>query len=89
MDTSKIEFAVRDILNSIGKGDVIASYSESTSIDFDMDHIKSIDDINRFAVGVRLFKNGRVGNSFINSLDDREFLLNSASESAGLAMNWT
>jgi PmbA protein len=71
-----------DVLKDVEKGDAVASYSESTPIDFDMDRLKSVEDISRFAVGLRLFRNGRVGNSYINNVDDRGFLLKSASESA-------
>lgn len=82
MKNSDISAFLSDILANIDKGDAIASFSESNPIDFDMDQLKSVEDINRFAVGLRMFNKGRVGNSFINSFDDKDFLLQSARESA-------
>lgn len=82
MKNSDIPVFLEGVLKDIDKGDAIASYSESNPIDFDMDQLKSVEDINRFAVGLRLFNKGKVGNSYVNSFDDRDFLLNSARESA-------
>ncbi len=82
MDINNIEQTVGKISRSVNKGDVIATYSESTPIDFDMDLLKSIEDINRFAIGLRIFKDGKVGNSYMNSLDDTDFMLKSAEESS-------
>jgi PmbA protein len=84
MDYIELEKAAREILGSIDKGDVVASFSESTPIDYDMDQLKSIEDIGRSAIGLRVFKDGRVGNSFINSLSDTAFIKDSALQSASL-----
>jgi len=69
---SEMEGTIKDICSSVAKGDVISSYSHSRPVDFEMDHLKSIEDISRFSIGLRVFGGGRVGNSFINSLDDKD-----------------
>jgi PmbA protein len=81
---SEMEGTIKDICSSVAKGDVISSYSHSRPVDFEMDHLKSIEDISRFSIGLRVFGGGRVGNSFINSLDDKDILINNALESSSL-----
>ncbi len=68
---------MKDIIGRVDKGDAVGVYSESYSIDFDMDRLKSIENRSNFAIGLRIFKDGRVGNSFINGLTDenRDILL--------------
>jgi PmbA protein len=80
----ELESFIRTALKSIEKGDVVASSAESFSIDFDMDQLKSVEDMDHFAIGMRLFENGKIGNSFVNSLSDGEVLLQKAKESASL-----
>jgi len=84
MDIEVIRDFTDKLQGKIGKGDIVATYSETSPIDFDMDRLKSIEDINRFAVGLRLFRNGRVGNSYVNSLDDMEVLIKNAEASSVL-----
>ncbi len=84
MDFSELEATVKSICAGIPKGDVLAVYSENTPVEFEMDQLKTIEDISRFSIGLRAFSNGRVGNSFINSLQDRDILIKNALESAAL-----
>ena len=79
---SKLGGASAEIIGSITKGDTIAVYSEDTAVVFENDRLKAIEESQRFAVGLRLFENGRVGNSFVNSLDDIGVLVRNARESA-------
>ena len=81
---SDMERTLKDICSSIEKGDVISNYSEAKSVDFEMDHLKSIEDISRFSIGLRIFKEGKVGNSYINSLEDKEILIKNAADSSSL-----
>ncbi len=84
MFIEELERSAQSILPRIEKGDVIASASESRDISFEMDQLKSVEDNNRFALGLRLFDQGRVGNSYINSLRDSDELIERARQSASL-----
>lgn len=84
MDPNILENSVQSIIHAVDKGDVIATVSQSTPVDFDMDHLKSIEDINRFSIGLRLFHEGRIGNSAINSIEDEKVLVANARQSAEL-----
>ncbi len=84
MTNQDIQDVLRSVIGRVDQGDAVAVYSESTPVDFDMDQLKSVEDVNRFSIGLRLFHGGRVGNSFVNSRDDIDFLLKTASDSARL-----
>ncbi len=84
MEETQIIDEITGLLPRIAKGDIIASISENTSINFEMDQLKSIEDNSRFAIGLRLFEEGRVGNSYINSLRDTQELIDRAVQSAAL-----
>ncbi|MGC8764599.1 MAG: TldD/PmbA family protein [Brevinematia bacterium] len=66
-----------EILSFVNKGDVTGYRSDEYSIDFEMDRLKSVENTSSSAVGLRVFKDGRVGNSFINSfgVEDKDTLL--------------
>ena len=55
---SEMEGTIKEICSSVSKGDIISVYSESRPVDFEMDHLKSIEDINRFSIGLRVFEGG-------------------------------
>jgi len=84
MEKLLLESFIKDIIGRVDKGDIIATISESVPVSFEMDSLKSVESISRFGVGLRLFENGKVGNSFINSLDDKEELLKNAKASTEL-----
>lgn len=86
MEITKIELSneLKEILKAVNKGDLIGSFSQSSSIEFEMDRLKSVENSQHFAIGLRMFENGRVGNSYINSLNDKQLLLKNARESAKL-----
>lgn len=84
MQIQKLKSAVNSIIEKIDNGDVAAVYSESVPVDFEMDKLKSVENINRFSIGLRLFETGRVGNSYINSLDKIDELIANAQSSAEL-----
>ncbi len=77
MDQILFKDFIFDLIGKIDKGDVLGVYSENYSIEFEMDRLKSIENKSNFAVGLRVFKDGRVGNSFINNLsnDNKEILI--------------
>jgi PmbA protein len=79
---SKLGGVSARIIGTIDKGDTIAVYSEDTAVVFENDRLKAIEESQRFAVGLRIFEDGRVGNSFVNSLDDVDVLIHNARESA-------
>ncbi len=81
---SDMERTIKEICSSIRKGDIISVYSESRPVDFEMDQLKSIEDISRFSIGLRVFEGGRVGNSHINSLEDKDILIKNAMDSSNL-----
>ncbi len=66
-----------DVVGRIDKGDVLGVHSENYSIEFEMDRLKSIENKSNFAIGLRVFKDGRVGNSFVNNIsgESKEILL--------------
>lgn len=89
MNPETIRDGVKRALSLFDKGDVIASYSESCPVSIEMDHLKSIEDYNRFGIGARVFQKDRsgverVGNSSVNSLDALPTLKKNAFESAAL-----
>lgn len=84
MDTSRMEDTIRRTLEKIGKGDVFAVVSEETPVVFKSNRLQSVEDHSRFAVGLRVFENGRIGNSYANSHDGVDELVRSARQSAEL-----
>lgn len=84
MDIQDIQDSINRIIPQTGKGDVVASLAETASVSFEMDQLKSVEDNERFAIGLRLFQEGRVGNSYINNPDDLPELLQRARQSAAL-----
>ncbi len=84
MIPAQMENEIRGICGSVSRGDVIAAYSEGKPVDFEMDQLKSIEDISRFSIGLRVFEKGKVGNSHINSLEDKDILIKNAMESSSL-----
>ena len=74
--------AMKKALGSIQKGDGVAAYSVDTSAVFENNRLKSIEDSERFAIGLRVFEKGKVGNSFVNSFGDIDILVRNAYESA-------
>ncbi len=73
---------MKEILSHINKGDIVGVYSDNCSIDFEMDRFKSVENTSNFAIGLRVFKDGMVGNSFINSINpvDKDVLLKNVFE---------
>lgn len=84
MEIKKVNETLNTIIGKIGKGDVIAMDSLSESIEFEMDKLKSLEDNSRFGIGLRLFQNGAVGNSFVNSIDETDILIKKSRQSAEL-----
>lgn len=84
MDFNELKKFARSALGQVNKGDIVAVYSRSNPVHFEMDNLKSVEDNERFAVGLRVFENGRVGNSYVNSLDDANALVENALQSASL-----
>lgn len=76
--------ATNRVLSKIKKGDVIAYATESFSVEFEMDRLKSVENESNFAMGLRVFIDKKVGNSFINNLNDENSLLENAIKSAKL-----
>lgn len=81
MEISRLENVIREIAGSIDKGDVYAVISQETPIEFKANRLSSVEDHDRFSIGLRLFENGRIGNSYINSLDDADDLIAKARQS--------
>lgn len=84
MNTEKVNSALKTITEKIEKGDAVASDSYSQAVEFEMDKLKSIDDNSRFAIGLRVFRNGTVGNSYVNSTNEIDILIDKAYQSAEL-----
>jgi PmbA protein len=82
MNAETMRQVIDGIIGKIEKGDLVAGISGSMPVSFENDRLKSIEDNSRFAVGLRLFENGRVGNAFINSTDDIDVLIDNARASA-------
>lgn len=74
----------REVISKINKGDIISYIEESFSVDFEMNRLKSVENENSFGVGLRVFENNRVGNSFINNMENKDILIKNAIESAAL-----
>ncbi|MCX7820498.1 MAG: TldD/PmbA family protein [Brevinematales bacterium] len=77
MDQRLLRDFMFDVIGRIDKGDVLGVHSENYSIEFEMDRLKSIENKSNFAIGLRVFRDGRVGNSFVNNIngENKEILL--------------
>ncbi len=84
MKERELKQSMTRVLSGIAKGDVVATESVSVPVAFEMDRLKSVENSSRFAIGLRMFENGHVGNSYINSLNDEQSLIDNARSSAML-----
>lgn len=84
MDTAIIEDTLKQTIRGVDKGDLVASCSGGWNVEFEFDRLKSVENQKRFSIGLRLFENGRIGNSFINSLEDTDSLIANAKQSVEL-----